>query len=39
MFFIGPGIIFALDRVVSIQTRFMELDILETDLLPSGYRH
>jgi len=36
MFFVGPAIIFALDKVVSLQTKFVELDILETELLPSG---
>nr|XP_015923608.1 dual oxidase isoform X2 [Parasteatoda tepidariorum] len=35
MFFVGPAILFALDKVVSLQTRYMELDILETELLPS----
>ena len=36
MFFIVPGVIFILDKIVSLQTKYMELDILETDLLPSG---
>ncbi|XP_054708131.1 dual oxidase-like [Uloborus diversus] len=35
IFFVGPAIIFALDKVVSLQTKFVELDILDTDLLPS----
>lgn len=35
MFFVGPAIIFALDKVVSLQTKFVELDILDTELLPS----
>ena len=35
MFFIGPGIIYTLDKVVSLRTKYMELDILETELLPS----
>lgn len=35
MFFIGPGIIYTLDKVVSLRTKYMELDIIETDLLPS----
>ncbi|XP_013772431.1 dual oxidase-like [Limulus polyphemus] len=34
-FFIVPAIIFVLDKVISLQTKFMELDILETELLPS----
>lgn len=36
IFFIVPGVIFILDKIVSLQTKYMELDILETDLLPSG---
>lgn len=35
MFFVGPAIIFTLDKVVSLQTKYMELDILDTELLPS----
>ncbi|CAG0912911.1 unnamed protein product, partial [Notodromas monacha] len=35
IFFVGPGIIFTLDKVISLRTRYMELDILETELLPS----
>ncbi|KAG8223936.1 hypothetical protein J437_LFUL003744, partial [Ladona fulva] len=35
LFFIGPGIIYALDKVVSLRTKYMELDIIETELLPS----
>ncbi|XP_030768152.1 dual oxidase [Sitophilus oryzae] len=35
MFFIGPGIIFTLDKVVSLRTRYIPLDVFETDLLPS----
>nr|XP_018912484.1 PREDICTED: dual oxidase isoform X2 [Bemisia tabaci] len=35
MFFIGPGIVFILDKVVSLRTKYMALDILETELLPS----
>lgn len=34
-YFIGPGIIFILDKVVSLRTKYMALDILETELLPS----
>ncbi|XP_075237286.1 dual oxidase isoform X2 [Lycorma delicatula] len=35
MFFIGPGIIYTLDKVVSLRTKYMALDVLETELLPS----
>ncbi|GBO08357.1 Dual oxidase, partial [Araneus ventricosus] len=35
IFFVGPAIIFTLDKVVSLQTKFVELDILDTELLPS----
>lgn len=35
IFFIGPGIIFALDKVVSLRTRHIALDVIETELLPS----
>ncbi|CAH0546400.1 unnamed protein product [Brassicogethes aeneus] len=35
MFFIGPGIIFALDKVVSLRTKYIPLDVIEADLLPS----
>lgn len=35
MFIIGPGTIYILDKVVSLRTKFMELDVLETELLPS----
>ncbi|XP_022705418.1 dual oxidase-like isoform X3 [Varroa jacobsoni] len=35
IFFIIPGIIFILDKVVSLQTKYMELEVLDTDLLPS----
>jgi dual oxidase len=35
IFFIVPAIVFTLDKVISLQTRYMELDILHTDLLPS----
>ncbi|XP_076328078.1 dual oxidase-like [Tachypleus tridentatus] len=34
-FFIVPAIVFVLDKVTSLQTKFVELDILETELLPS----
>ena len=35
MFFMVPGIVYALDKVVSLRGSYMELDILETDILPS----
>ncbi|XP_014272610.1 dual oxidase [Halyomorpha halys] len=35
LFFIGPGLIYTLDKVVSVRTRYMALDVLETELLPS----
>ncbi|XP_067143803.1 dual oxidase-like isoform X2 [Centruroides vittatus] len=35
MFVIGPAIIFTIDKIVSLYTKYMELDILETELLPS----
>ncbi|KAI4469865.1 nadph oxidase [Holotrichia oblita] len=35
LFFIGPGIIFALDKVVSLRTKYIPLDVIETELLPS----
>ncbi|XP_034946208.1 dual oxidase isoform X2 [Chelonus insularis] len=35
IFFVGPGIIYALDKVVSLRTKYMALDIIETELLPS----
>ncbi|KAK6618258.1 hypothetical protein RUM44_002709 [Polyplax serrata] len=35
LFFIGPGTIYMLDKVVSFRTKYMTLDILETELLPS----
>ncbi|XP_071446049.1 dual oxidase [Hetaerina americana] len=35
LFFIGPGVIYALDKIVSLRTKYMELDINETELLPS----
>ncbi|CAG9862185.1 unnamed protein product [Phyllotreta striolata] len=34
-FFIVPGIIFTIDKVVSLRTRYIPLDVLETELLPS----
>lgn len=35
IFFVGPGIIYTLDKIISLRTRYMELDIIETELLPS----
>ncbi|XP_018563303.1 dual oxidase [Anoplophora glabripennis] len=35
LFFVGPGIIFTLDKVVSLRTKYIPLDVIETELLPS----
>eukprot|EP00096_Caligus_rogercresseyi_P010505 TRINITY_DN3850_c0_g1_i1.p1 TRINITY_DN3850_c0_g1~~TRINITY_DN3850_c0_g1_i1.p1 ORF type:complete len:1540 (+),score=517.15 TRINITY_DN3850_c0_g1_i1:375-4994(+) len=35
MFFIIPGIVYTLDKIATFRTRYMALDILETELLPS----
>ncbi|XP_026480513.1 LOW QUALITY PROTEIN: dual oxidase-like [Ctenocephalides felis] len=35
LFFIGPGIIYALDKIVTLRTKYMALDVIETELLPS----
>nr|CAD7589006.1 unnamed protein product [Timema genevievae] len=35
LFFIGPGIVYTLDKVVSLRTKYMALDVIETELLPS----
>ncbi|XP_046679008.1 dual oxidase isoform X1 [Homalodisca vitripennis] len=35
MFFIIPGIIYTLDKIVSLRTKYLALDVLETELLPS----
>ena len=35
MFFIGPAIIYTFDKIISLRTKYMELDIIETELLPS----
>jgi len=35
LFMIGPAIIYTLDKVISLRTKFMGLDIIETTLLPS----
>ena len=34
-FFLGPGIIFALDQIVSISRRRQELSVIRADILPS----
>ncbi|XP_077298120.1 dual oxidase [Arctopsyche grandis] len=35
IFFTGPAIIYVLDKVVSLRTKYMALDVMETELLPS----
>ena len=35
LFFVGPAIIFIIDKIVSLRRGYMELDVLETELLPS----
>lgn len=35
IFFIGPAIIFMFDKVYSLRTKYMPLNIIETELLPS----
>lgn len=35
MYFIGPGIIYTLDKTVSLRTKYMALDVIQTELLPS----
>ncbi|CAG2108202.1 unnamed protein product, partial [Medioppia subpectinata] len=35
IFFIIPAIIFAFDKIVSLQAKHMELDVLDSELLPS----
>ena len=35
LFFIVPGIIYAIDKMISLRGSYMELDILETEILPS----
>ena len=35
LFVIGPSIVYTLDKVISLRTKFMGLDIIETTLLPS----
>lgn len=36
IFFMLPAILFAIDQLISLQTKLQELEILETELLPSG---
>lgn len=35
LFFIGPAIVYTLDKIVSLRTKYMALDVIETNLLPS----
>ncbi|CAB4055922.1 DUOX [Lepeophtheirus salmonis] len=35
IFFVGPAIVYAFDKIISIRCSFIELDILETELLPN----
>ena len=35
LFFIAPGIIFLIDKIATMRRKYMKLDILETELLPS----
>ena len=35
VYFLLPAIIYTFDKIVTIRTSYMELDILETELLPS----
>ena len=35
MYFLAPGLIFIIDKMATLRTRYMKLDILETELLPS----
>ena len=35
MFFIVPGLLFVVDKIISLRRSYLELDILETELLPS----
>lgn len=35
IFFTLPGIIYVIDKAATLRTRYMKLDILETELLPS----
>lgn len=35
IFLIGPGTIYILDKMVSLRTKYIPLDVIETELLPS----
>ncbi|XP_063236450.1 dual oxidase [Bacillus rossius redtenbacheri] len=35
LFFVGPFVVYTLDKVVSLRTKYMALDVIETELLPS----
>ena len=35
IFFLFPGLVFIIDKMATLRTRYMKLDILETELLPS----
>ena len=35
LFFVGPATVFVIDKIVSLRRGYMELDVLETELLPS----
>jgi len=34
-YFVIPGIVYTIDKIVTLRTRYIALDILETELLPS----
>ncbi|XP_043195793.1 dual oxidase-like [Amphibalanus amphitrite] len=34
MFFVGPAVVYTFDKIISLRTKYMELDIIETELLP-----
>jgi dual oxidase len=35
LYVLVPGVIFIVDKIVTLRTRYIALDILETELLPS----
>lgn len=35
IFFIAPAIVYTLDKIVSLRTKYMALDVMQTELLPS----
>lgn len=35
LFFIGPAVVYTLDKIVSLRTKYMALDVMEAELLPS----